>query len=229
MVNPHTFSFYTFAKHLHPLAELEANTPLTPALMRRMGDAGFVAEWFELSEFCSKYLPSSAKRLKSIQTLLKKQFLELDKVVAPHQAALGAAQLMVDEYWATRIREEIQEFETILQDEVAKLPIFCCDDDAIGNFSVAKLMKGASKGYPEKTRKRLLPECQREIDEAGRCLVYERSTAAGFHTLRSVELSIKQYLMAIPGFTMPSLNRQNWGEYLKLLKDNGAGWTCPQK
>ncbi len=41
--------------------------------------------------------------------------------------------------------------------------------------------------------------------------------------LRSVELTIQQYLTAVPGFVMPPLNRQNWGEYLKLLKENGAG------
>jgi hypothetical protein len=51
--------------------------------------------------------------------------------------------------------------------------------------------------------------------------VYERSTAAGFHILRSVELTIRQYLTAIPGFVMPP-NRQNWGEYLDLLKKNQA-------
>jgi hypothetical protein len=75
---------------------------------------------------------------------------------------------------------------------------------------------------PNKVRIRLTQACKSEIDEAGKCLVYERSTAAGFHILRSVELTIRQYLMSISGFVMPPLNRQNWGEYLDLLKKNGA-------
>jgi hypothetical protein len=39
--------------------------------------------------------------------------------------------------------------------------------------------------------------------------------------LRAVELVVKQYLQAIPGFAKLPSNR-NWGEYLKLLRDNNA-------
>lgn len=219
MVNPHAFSFYTFAKFIQPLAELDGNAELSPLLLKRMGDVNLLADWFGIEPFCKKYLPSSGQHIRGIGNNLKETFLE-PKQSDPAPLMCGGR--VITDYWAGRLREDIQKFETVLQDEVSKLPIFCCDDDAIGNFSIAKLLKGASNGYPDKTKKRLTADCCREIDEAGRCLVYERSTASGFHILRSVELTIRQYLSAVPGFVMPPLNRQNWGEYLALLKTNGA-------
>jgi hypothetical protein len=76
-----------------------------------------------------------------------------------------------------------------------------------------------------------MPEsCFEEIDESGRCLAYERPTASGFHILRAVELTILAYLLAIPRFVMPPINRQNWGEYIEQLrKANGDGKTADKE
>jgi hypothetical protein len=216
VINPHTFNFYIFGCDIHPLGEVDENDKVrdNPRLIQIMRTAALVAQYFKGNDFCQKYLPSAGDKLTGIRKLLNEKFLEPE--------GGGSIPEIVGEYWAKRLQQDVQEFETVLDDELKKLPIFCCDDDAIGNFSVSKLLKGASKGYPEKTRKHLTHLCCGEIDEAGKCLVYERSTAAGFHILRSVELTIIQYLTAIPGFVLPPLNRQNWGQYLQLLKDNGA-------
>ncbi len=119
-------------------------------------------------------------------------------------------------------QSQLRHFETILHDELDKLPAFLCEEDLLGNLSLDKLLKGAQNGYSPDARKVLSEGCRREIDEAGKCLAHERTTACGFHILRSVEMAIRQYLLAIPSFVMPPLNRQNWGEYIKLLKDYGA-------
>ena len=116
--------------------------------------------------------------------------------------------------------EAIDNFKFALSEALRQLPVFFVE--AGGNLSTDKLLSGASAGYPNPVRTVLTDQCKNEIDEAGRCLVFERPTAVGFHILRSVEVAIKQYLQCIPGFTMPPLNRQTWSEYIKLLKDNGA-------
>ena len=216
VINPHPFNFYIFGSDVHPLGEVEEDDKVrdNPQIIQVIRQAALVAQFVSLNDFCKKYLPSAGEKLSGIRKLLNENFLEL-----PDGKPLPDT---VGEYLAKRLRQEVQEFETVLDDELKKLPIFCCDDDAIGNLSVPKLLRGASRGYPAKTRKHLTRLCCGEIDEAAKCLVYERSTAAGFHILRSVELTIIQYLTAIPGFVMPPLNRQNWGQYLQLLKDNGA-------
>ena len=215
MLRPRAFDFYSFGIYLHPLAEIPANTPFKsrPDVINVFHDAQGMAIIFSHDEFCQKYLPSSVAAIEHID-----RFIGAGFTVKP-----DAMPEVVREVDVEVIRQFIQTFETLLQDELGKLPIFCCEDEQIGNLSVDKLLKGGSKGYPQKTRTHLTTLCLSEIDEAGKCLVFERSTAAGFHMLRSVELTIREYLLAVPNFVMPPLNRQNWGEYLKLLKDNNAG------
>ncbi|MGB8889012.1 MAG: hypothetical protein WCC87_19950 [Candidatus Korobacteraceae bacterium] len=220
MISPRPFNLYLFGTGAHPLGGLVADSAFrdNSEHVRLFTDLNYMAEWFGIDEFTKKYLPSSTKKLAQISRHIKENFTERaqDKGGMPES---------IDADAVTYFKTTIQEFETLLEDELSKLPIFCCEDDRIGNFSFQKLMKGASNGYAPKTKSRLTPECIREIDESGKCLIYELSTASGFHVLRSVELTIRQYLLSIPGFTLPPLNRQNWGEYLQLLKDNGAGRT----
>lgn len=216
MLRPHVFDFYTFATFIHPIVEVLPDTPFkgNPEVINIFMNVEGLAVIFYTDEFCKKYLPSSAAIATQLYTFISRSF--------PPSPARGTVPDTVREADVIVIRETVKTFETLLKDELSKLPIFCCDDEKIGNLSIDKLLKGGGNGYPEKTKTRLTSLCLSEIDEAGRCLVYERSTAAGFHMLRSVELTIRQYLLAVPGFVMPPLNRQNWGEYLKLLGDNGA-------
>jgi hypothetical protein len=158
----------------------------------------------------AKNLPSSYAKAQMMSGYLDKQLMKL-----PGQ---GVWDDVLDASKLTGIQDMLKSFETLLSDELTRAPIFFCDEGSLGNLSIDKLLAGAHKGYPERYRNRLPPACQMEIDEAGRCLVFERATAAGFHILRSVEVTVKFYLSLIPGFTMPPLNRQNWGEYIKLAQ-----------
>lgn len=216
MINPHLYNFYSYAVNLHPLGEIAPDTKFrdNPDLIKVFTGVQHLAGWFSKNSFCKTYLPSSAAKIGQIATFVSQGFL-----MSSSEHPMPDT---VSEWEATNLREQVQEFETLLEDEVNRLPIFCLEDEKIGNFSVSKLLKGASNGVAERTKAHLTKRCIEEVDEAGKCLVFERSTAAGFHMLRSVELSIIQYLQAIPGFTMPPLNRQSWGEYLTLLKDHGA-------
>jgi hypothetical protein len=123
-------------------------------------------------------------------------------------------------YFIGPIKDDINTFQFALSEELKDASAFFIEVE--GNLSTEKLIRGAHYGYPEHVNEVISQQAKDEIDESGRCVVFERPTAAGFHILRAVELIIKQYLAKIPGFIMPPLNRQNWGEYIRCLKDNGA-------
>jgi hypothetical protein len=215
MIEPNIFNFYCFGADLKFLGQLEAGTKLrdNPRVIQELLNACNVASWFGTEELCKTYLTSSGTKLVHIKDLIQMML---------QSSSGGAVAEAVSAYEAKLLADEVKEFETLLSDELNKLPFFFLEDEKIGNLSVAKLRKGASDGYPSEVRIRLTVACKSEIDESAKCLVFERSTASGFHILRSVELTIKQYLQSVPGFVMPPINRQNWGEYLKLLKENNA-------
>jgi hypothetical protein len=66
---------------------------------------------------------------------------------------------------------------------------------------------------------RLSGRTKREIEECGKCLAFERYTAAGFHMLRGIENEVLDYiwLLAVP---IPA--PRGLGHYVTILKDNGA-------
>jgi hypothetical protein len=196
--------FYLVAVYLHPLLELQDDVD-RQILIKQLAGARCALAVFS-GDLIDKFLPSSKKRAESIME-------QIDAITFRKQDSMGLPDLAT-------VQNSVRKFETVLDDEIAGAPIFCLE--RIGNLSTDNLLDGASKGYAPEVLKVLPPNCIFEIDEAGRCLAFERATASGFHILRAVELSIKQYLTLIPGFIMPPLNRQNWGEYISLLKNNGA-------
>lgn len=203
MIKFRPYEFYLVAIYLHPVLELpdEANRDL---FIKRIVEARCSLCVFT-GDLINKFLPSSKKRA---ETLMQ----DIDDITF-HRQVDGLPCLVT-------LQDGIRKFETVLDEEIKSAPIFCLE--RIGNLSTDNLLDGASKGYAPDVLGVLLSNCIFEIDEAGRCLAYERATASGFHILRAVEISIKQYLTLIPGFIMPPLNRQNWGAFISLLKDNGA-------
>jgi hypothetical protein len=200
---PH--DFYLVAVYLHPVLELpdESNRAL---MVKRLVEARLSLTMFG-GELIDNYLPISKRRA---EELIK----DIDDITLYHrQDAAGLPNLQT-------VQASIRKFEPILDEEISAAPIFCLQ--RIGNLSTENLLIGSSKGYDDSVLKELDAPCIAEIDEAGKCLAFERPTASGFHILRAVELTIRLYLQSIAGFVMPPLNRQNWGEFIKLLKDNNA-------
>ncbi len=215
MIKAHIDDFYSLAGHLTPVKALQAGMRLShnPPVIQILTYARIGLILFTSGDWNKTYLPSSFKEAKWMGDYLDTEFLKLS--TDPWDETLESAKI-------EGFKSQIEHFETVLHDELAKLPAFICEDEMLGNLSVDKLLKGAHHGYSVSAKSALSAGCKAEIDEAGKCLAYERSTAAGFHILRSVEMAVKQYLSLVPGFVMPPVHRLNWGEYIKLLKDNGA-------
>jgi hypothetical protein len=216
MIKPYISSFYSLAGYLTPLKALRPGMQLSqnPEVIGMFTLAKIGLILFVSNDWVEKYLPSSFKSAEAISSFIDERVIKLP--------ANGPWDKTLDESMLKGLHSQLKHFDTILHDELGKLPVFLLEDGLLGNLSLDKLLKGARGGYSIEAQKVLSEECKAEIDEAGKCLAHERTTGCGFHILRSVELAIKQYLMAVPGFVMPPLNRQNWGEYIKLLKDNNA-------
>jgi hypothetical protein len=120
----------------------------------------------------------------------------------------------------TTLRQRITQFQYALSEELRQLPVYFVEPK--GLLSIKILVGGASSAYRPLTRQHLDAQICTEIDEAGKCLAYSRTTACGFHILRSVEIAIKGYLHASTG-ALPPLRRRNWGEYITQLTAAGAG------
>jgi hypothetical protein len=215
VIKAHIDSFYSLAGHLTPVKALQAGMRLSqnPTVIQILTYARIGLILFTSGEWNKTYLPSSYKEAKWMGQFLDEELIKLSP--KPWDETLESAKI-------EGFKNQIEHFETVLHDELAKLPAFICEDEMLGNLSVDKLLKGAQHGYSALAKGALSDGCKAEIEEAGKCLAYERSTAAGFHILRSVEMAVKQYLKLVPGFVMPPVNRLNWGEYIRLLKDNGA-------
>ena len=119
----------------------------------------------------------------------------------------------------SKLHDWVKDLSAKLETELDNLHVYCVTET--GGLSVETLIRGYSEIYPKDTLALCDDFIKKQIDEAGRCLAFERPTACGFHILRSVEIMIKAYLLAVTG-SFPPMNRRNWGEYIEWLEKAGA-------
>lgn len=62
-----------------------------------------------------------------------------------------------------------------------------------------------------------MPEVASDIDEAGRCWLFDTYTAVGFHLMRATEAVIRKYYKAATGIE-PKTKFRNWGAYIANLE-----------
>jgi hypothetical protein len=90
-----------------------------------------------------------------------------------------------------------------------------------GGYDTNLLVVNAEKMFPSDLPVKV-SEAITDIREAGRCLGYEASTAAGFHILRALESVVRKYWGATAkGKTHPK--NKTLGSYVKQLNDNNLG------
>lgn len=218
VIKPRAYDFYSLATYICPLKSLNPDMPLwSNDTVEVIAHAKIGLLLFTGDPENSKYLPSSVKKAQFLADyMLGGSGYEFPTPPGEHWDKLK------NKTRVEGIHNILRDLETLLHDELQDAPIFCCEEEALGNLSVRKLLAGSHVGYSVIAKQHMGARCAEEIDESGRCLVYERSTASGYHILRATELVVLAYLQAIPEFTMPPINRQNWGEYIQQLKKHNA-------
>jgi hypothetical protein len=86
-------------------------------------------------------------------------------------------------------------------------------------FDLHTLIDAIETAFDDAVWIRLSTFSKREIEESGRCLAFERYTASGFHMLRAIE---KESLDCATLIACALPTRRDFGDYIKILKDNGA-------
>lgn len=141
-------------------------------------------------------LPPSSKRaatalLKSISDLAVEK---TDKGFAIVNRPINAQQI-------ASVKAAIRNFETVLANDCPGLDVFVVDKKGI--YDTSALLENADEAIKytlsDLEQKTLSEDVYRDFREAGRCLALELSTAAGFHTARSVEAVVRRYWSSATG------------------------------
>ena len=118
---------------------------------------------------------------------------------------------------ANLLKEDLQKFETVFLASLEAANVYSLA--AMGNLSIDALISGAVTGYSNRVSSHLPAITREDINEAGRCLAFERATACGFHILRGVESVMEHYIIKAQG-TIPAI--KTWHEYIVAIDGCGG-------
>lgn len=152
----------------------------------------FVLKQFAASDFNIRYLPNATSAAGLVAALLN-QFLTAD--------------WQLDETYVENLLRQgaISHFESALSIDIKALPLFIIEDKR--GYSSRAFLTDASVVLSEQDRAALASLTLEDLAEAGRCLLLDRHTAAGFHTMRALEAVARSYYRLI--FNAEPLNKNN--------------------
>lgn len=117
------------------------------------------------------------------------------------------------------VTNALTEFETVCKDELANADAYFVTRKA--GFDSSVLISNAemnfSRDFPAKASG-AIPD----VREAGKCLAFEMSTAAGFHLMRAVEAVLRVYWDVVTE-NKPHPRQRNLGVYLKKMDNDDIG------
>lgn len=115
-----------------------------------------------------------------------------------------------------KLKEVLSEYRTVLEAELAAIDAYYVQQQ--GAYSTRILIDSAETALclPGEILPLLGEEAKRDLREAGRCLVFQLPTAAGFHVARATETVIRA-LMCAAG--CPLEGQRNWGAYIRALQE----------
>jgi hypothetical protein len=113
----------------------------------------------------------------------------------------------------------LAEFETVLRNELGTADVYFVTRKA--GYDTSVLIANAEKNFSSELAAKVSGAIP-DIREAGKCLAFEMSTAAGFHVLRAVEAVVRAYWDAVSkGKAHP--RQKSLGVYLKKMRDTKVG------
>lgn len=116
------------------------------------------------------------------------------------------------------IRNALRAFQIVLQTELGKMDTYFVSQKGI--YSTSDLIERADNVLPFEILQ-LLPEpIVTDLQQAGRCLAFDLSTAAGFHIMRAVEAVLRDYYY--PAFVQKKAKGRTWAAYIRDLDDSDA-------
>jgi hypothetical protein len=219
------FELYELATHIHKFTELPDEG---------LNYRGVWWDWFNARTalnqiFKQRSLEFSLQAAtKLFQMITEVVPLEFDAAIAKYAKALEEARTREEELNAdtddisisqiNNIRKAALDFETILRTELDNADTYFIMPK--GSHKTSVLLYNAHRELPSYVTTEH-PEVIEDFNEAGKCMLFNSGTAAGFHLLRATETVIRKYLVTTTGKEVPAKTR-NWGAYIKILNNHGA-------
>jgi len=209
MLRINEFQFYELAIAIHPITLISSDTKYSEVVFDWMTAKTALQNIFKerALEFC--YESANALYL-ALREIVPDDFdAAIAKIPDPNsqETTLG--------YSIYKVKEAAEKFETVLSAELSNSDTYWISPK--GTHKTSVLMTAARQELPSSLLRVIPEEAQKELDEAGRCLLFDNSTAAGFHLFRATETVIREYYLMVVG-SIPAKKSRNWGSYIHGLR-----------
>jgi hypothetical protein len=201
------YAFYHLGKRLGHLACLRAKMDLREAGSILYGARGALGTWLHNPDAPIDFSRPKAEFL-----------LELIRDMKP-LAGSNENEFDVADFEIPLLLHALGEFEEFYSEELSRLDAYVVT--RVAAYDTNTLVDHAEQCIPEESRSKLPATVTADMQQAGRCLAFALSTAAGFHALRACEAAMHAYLEKLKGKPLPS-RLKSWGDYLGALNANGA-------
>lgn len=165
-----------------------------------------ITEYPEL-EACKSNCDGFLNSVKSVKLWMNKYY---DRKVQ----RINKADESVDEKFRSLIISAT-EFNNILSAELAKLGVYYPLQKRA--YHTQTLISQTEKIFAQTTLEKLNDRVKEEINECGRCLLFDNYTASGFHIIRALEVVLHNYYVHMCNPTNPNKKLNNWADYLTEL------------
>jgi hypothetical protein len=206
------FQLYELAVHIHPLTTVDR-------------EAKYSEVWF--AWFQAKEALQNLFKLRSLEVcfaIANELYAALGNIV-PQRFEDALAKVPADQSaeeplgWEVQnIKTAAEKFETVIAAELSNSDTYWISPK--GTHKTSTLLQFAHLELPPSVIKEI-PEVKADFDEAGKCLLFDTSTAVAFHLMRATEVVIRKYYKAVTGVE-PKDKFRNWGAYIKRLRERGA-------
>lgn len=205
-VNP--YDFYEMAAVVHPLTEVVKGSTVGQNFYPLIVGRGQIQ-----SLLSNDFVPLRVAR-QATEALLERIEELLPAEGAGEQAKLGRT---LTDWEVYQITEAAKKFETVLAAELQTVDTYYIDQKRA--YSTSDLIERAEIIFSEDSRRDLPAGAIDDVRQAGRALVLDLPTAAGFHILRATEAVVREYYTVVVK-TAPT--KRDWGHYVAELKSKGA-------
>jgi hypothetical protein len=210
------FDFFQLAQKIHPLTTLKPSVKLTEIWLDFWNARLAINEIFAARPL-NVCAGAAVTLLQSITAVVPEKW---EDVIALWPPDINKEEA-VPVWKIDPIQKATAEFVTILAAECQVLDTYFVSKK--GTYSTADLVDHAHYQIPPTLRKSVPAQTKADVDQAGKCIAFDLSTAAAFHLLRGTEAVLREYYdRVVPGPKKAGPKMRNWGVYIKLLKEHGA-------
>jgi hypothetical protein len=202
------WAIYYLGARLHPLSEIEYQEGNVGTVFVEAANAEEVLEQFLSMESAPRGVSKDA--CDRLLSLVRKEIIPLTETLQEFREHLAKP---LERRVVERITAAVKEVETLMANEFPRLDVYSVLPKGI--YSTPALIDRAEVALSEEVRSAISNEAKRDLNQAGRCLALELSTAAGFHAMRATERVQREYYSDLVGKPASHLNMKQCTDELR--------------